>query len=243
MISGHFRLGSLLLANVKIYKHIPGIGNSPPDRLSDLMKTGARPLQARVDVTESPTSGTSSSSDDNRFSDLGFADWDGIRPEHVQDLTYLEVGCHKHNVGFPSLVSKSRQLFGDDLLPALTELCIECSNDPLLFSDLFSQLTSATSLRILHIYDEASSSIHAEEQRIPAALLCRHVFPIRFELLCWQQSQWIGTSYFRFLPDDLENERSIHPAAARMGKIGRLQAVPERTALIQVSKDGVWHDM
>ncbi|CAD6940965.1 unnamed protein product, partial [Tilletia laevis] len=111
-------LHSLLSSNAQMYKHLPVPANATPNDLSDLVKSGARPLRARVRLTESPIPARSSNSDDTRFFDLGFKDWYGIRPEHLEDLTYLQVICC--NVTFPSLVRRSYQLFASDFLPALT---------------------------------------------------------------------------------------------------------------------------
>ncbi|CAD6942527.1 unnamed protein product [Tilletia controversa] len=232
-------LRGLLSVDAKMYKHLPGGGNTTSDELSILIKSGARPLRAQVTLLTS-TPASCSNSDDTRFVDLGFQEWDGIRPENFEDLTYLWVMPDQNACS--TLLSKSRQLFANDLLPALTELHFQVPLavvDTRIFNDFFCQLTSATSLRILYMNANAQWPVEAEP--IPAALLAKHVFPIRFELLCWRP-RMLATKYYRFVADKPEEQGVAAAAAAGSGKMGRLQAVPKRTVLTQVSKDGIWHE-
>ncbi|CAD6884706.1 unnamed protein product [Tilletia caries] len=113
-----------------------------------------------------------------------------------------------------------------------------------MISDFFFQLTAAISLRVLCIYADNPWSVVAawpKAEQIPAVLLTNNVFPIRFELMCWKQQQG-EIAYFRFVGDDPEMQDLISTVAARSGKIGRLEAVPKRTVLAQISKDGVWQE-
>ncbi|CAD6923235.1 unnamed protein product [Tilletia laevis] len=227
---------SLFLSKPDTFKHLPSAENASVTEINALIKIGARPSRAEARLTKPATDRTGGSGDDNRFSDLGILSWEGVRPEGVEDLTFLQVTTREHLDGHDQ---HFRQLFASDLFPNLTELHFELRHHgegafPTL-DVLFRHLASSISLRVLGIFPVV-------RQEFPTMLLTRHVFPIRFELLCWSQDFYRRFDYFRFVADSTETQDFPSTSATQVGKMGRLQAVPAHIILTQVGSDGVWYE-
>ncbi|CAD6951926.1 unnamed protein product [Tilletia controversa] len=228
-------LKSLLSTCTDTYKHLPAIENVLLEKLmSALVRDGARPLRASVRAIKPTPSGSSSNCDP--LPDLNMLAWSGVRPEDVEDLTFLNVILRAPDFDRQDL--RIFQLFACGLLPNLTELHFllrgEEGDFPTL-TELLHQLIPSTSIRVLCI--TVPDRRVAEE--VPIMMLTRHLFPLRFELLSWRQGAQ-ACDYFRFVADYSETQNSASPRAPQLGKLGRLQAIPERVVLTQVGSDGVW---
>ncbi|CAD6945818.1 unnamed protein product [Tilletia laevis] len=194
------------------FKHLPSAENASVAELNGLIKDGARPLRASALLKKLTADRTSGIRDDNRFSDLGMEAWEGVRPEFLEDLTFLEVTPVADLVDLHDL--QFGQLFASDLFPNLAELHIRLVDEECGISTLdvlFCHLASSTSLRVL----------------------------VRFELLCWSDDN-LRFDYFRFVADSAETQDSASTSATQIGKMGRLQAIAERIILTEVGSDGVW---
>ncbi|CAD6943655.1 unnamed protein product [Tilletia controversa] len=231
-------LRALFRSSPDTFKHLPSAENASVAELNESIKDGARPFRAEAKLTKPAANRTSGNSDDNPFSELGMEAWEGVRPEGLKHLTFLQVTPEAHLVDPDDW--HFGQLFASDLFPNLTELHFRLydeEGDIPALDVLFRHLAPSTSLRVLGIFDRDR---HAPD--LPAILLTRHVFPVRFEVLCWSQEQdFLRYSYFRFVADSAETQGSASTSATQVGKLGRLQAVPARIILTQVGSDGVWH--
>ncbi|CAD6928330.1 unnamed protein product [Tilletia controversa] len=229
-------LKSLLSACPDTFNHLPSIENSSSDELSALIRDGARPLRAGVQAIKPAPSRSSSTS--KPLPDLNMLSWSGVRPEDVENLTFLRVILQTPHFDRQDL--RIFQLFACGLLPNLTELHFllrgEEGDLPTL-TELLHQLIPSTSIRVLYIM--APRGLPAED--VPMMMQTRRLFPVRFELLCWRHGRQ-AHEYFRFVADTSVTQNSASPKVAQLGKLGRLQKVPERMVLTQVDSDGVWRE-
>ncbi|CAD6903108.1 unnamed protein product [Tilletia controversa] len=240
-------LKSLLSACPETYKHLPSIENLSEGELSALIKDGARPLRAKVNTQNSTMNRTGVISDTEPSPELGML-WSGVRPECVEDLTFLTLVLRVPN--FVRQEQRLFQLFACGILPNLTELHLQLvgrEDDFPTLNELVHQLIPSTSIRVLCIMAPPAPDL--APKGLPLMLMTRHLFPVRFELLCWghgsqEYNYWTKNSmsgkYFRFVADSSETQHSASPRAAQLGKLGRLQAIPERMVLTQVGANGVW---